>query len=290
MLYDLINIVSVASIVVLNIFKSSITVPFILGYSICDTLYILKNKTIHRPNRRVQLILHHLASIYFVLTTRSEYFKQYSYFGPRIINIDISTLLIMASKLTKIQVLHPISMIVWFYYRIVYFPRLLLEISHVVPVPVPLQVIMYLGLVWTLEGLKVPKNFLRPCNVSIVSSIIPVVYLSYSQEEYLVCIHSMLLITSSILHHSHWNIGDIFHRFDKFIVYTYVIHLILKYYDRLFFWKCFLGVIISHSESLKITRNHTSESRDWNNILELFPHMCVHFFTGFGIYYSIKST
>ena len=273
--YDLINIVSVASIVVLNIFKSSITVPCILVYSVLDTMYILKNKTIHKPNRRVQLILHHLATISAVIA--STHFKQYSYFGPRIINIDISTLLIMTSKLTRIQALYHISMIVWFYSRIVYFPLLVYEISQVVSYSVPLHVIMYLGFVWTLESLKVPKNFLRPCVFSLVASYVPIIF---KTNNIFLLVHTILLILVGTLHHSFYGKWILFH---KVSVYTYLIHVTTICYSSLFYWKYLLGVIAVYSECKKIT----DESRDWNNILDLFPHMCVHYLAAVGIYYSM---
>ena len=160
-MYDLINVFSVASIVLLNEFNSKYILHFITGYTIIDAIYILKNKL----NRRgVQLVTHHLATICVTSLTCCQEIKPFLQFVPRIVRIDISTLLIMISKMTKIRVLHPISMIVWFYSRVIYFPLLVMEmiktaydittVSHNIMV-ISLITITYLGFVWTLESLRV---------------------------------------------------------------------------------------------------------------------------------------
>ena len=136
----------------------------------------------------------------------------------------------------------------------------------------------------------ISKKFLRPCDLSIILAFIPVIYISYIKKEYLLCILSLLLIITSILHHSFYKIGNIYHKLDKLVIWLLTVHLFIIAGNTRMFWIFLLTLSLLFLYVIHLSKNHTDESRDWNNILDLFPHMCVHYLAAVGIYYGIKNT
>jgi len=289
-MYNLLNICSIAGIYLLKK-KINVVVPFAFAYSVIDSLILLKKRNKDNKRKSNQLIIHHIATSSVLLIVNK--FPVYKLNVPKILEIELSTLLILLSK--KIKILKPVSYITWVYYRLFYLPLcihgikskltdddLLYKISSY-----SMHTIEALGFVWTLESFKVPKKYLRPCCVSTLYSNIPVIQNCIKEKNYLLLSHTTLLILTSVLHHSNHKVGSLTHKIDKINAHSYTIHVGLHAHDKVIYAKYLSHVVLCYSATIKLNETHQDTNRDYDNIIQLLPHVLMHFIAGEGINVSV---
>jgi hypothetical protein len=249
------KIVNLAAITAIAIFKPS---PLLIAaYSLVDCFFIQRNN-----DRGVQLLVHHAATVGLCALRDDRKVIE------DILEIEKSTALIMVAKIVK--PLKPVALAYWIYQRCWYFPRLVERIKgrnsvgHIL-----LATIRNLGVLWTLEGFKMPLRYLRPCVFSTVSFIAPLLVKTWRTGNVPLFLHTAALVGSSIAHHSHHRLGSIQHIIDHNMVVSYMIHLFCIQNDL----KCYLKWLVLCIADIKIMR---ARDREWTNIVELAPHMALH--------------
>ena len=274
--YDLINISSIGLILITK------NIPFLLAYSLCDTFYILCT-TIHRPRRKNQLVIHNSAVILMAL--QSHLYSETDYVS-KTMSIEISTLLILLSKQINLSW---VPMVVWFYYRVLYFPLLAIKIkeshlcNHIVYIST--NIIESMGLVWTLETLRVPRRFYRPCCVSMLYTVLPFFAKCIINGMIPEAIHSLCLLASSLAHHTNHVIKSPQYWVDKFFILSCSIHVALISKNNYF---ALVAAPLSYGifQFTKYMRQDDSH-RDWDNLPNVLVHMVVHAIMGHGMFYSV---
>jgi len=279
-LYTVCNIFSIGGITLLK--HNKIVLPIVIGYSLVDAL-LIKIKKIHTKRKENQLILHHCATV--GLCVLSLKIPHLQYFIPKILEIEKSTLLVLLSKHTKLLKIP--SMATWFFYRTLYFPSVAKELkdelssgvlSHELAIGC-VNIIEALGFVWTLEGLKVPKKFYRPCCMSMIYSGLP---LLTHKESNVVKRHVKYLIINSVLHHSHHNNYDLT-ILDKLGVKAMIIHSFMYPNNNpLQFFLHILGALFLSEQMKKSIQGDTF--RDYDSITNVLPHMAFHILVGRALY------
>jgi hypothetical protein len=289
-MYNLLNICSIAGIYLLKK-KINVVVPFAFAYSVIDSLILLKKRNKDNKRKTNQLIIHHVATSSVLLIVNN--FPVYKLNVPKILEIELSTLLILLSK--KIKILKPVSYITWVYYRLFYLPICI----HVITSKLTDDDLFYkissysmhtieaLGFVWTLESFKVPKKYLRPCCVSTLYSNIPVIEKCIKEKNYLLLSHTALLIVTSVLHHSNHKIGSLTHKIDKINAHSFAIHVGIQAYNKVLYCKYLSSVLLCYSVTIKLNETHQDTNRDYDNILQLSPHIIMHFITCEGVNVSV---
>ena len=282
----MINTLIVGFFTVLNVFRIDVTF-FMKVYTVCDTVSVYM-----RPDtkRRTQLIIHHVSTCLLLLCANTDGFKRVAHFIPDIIDVEISTLFLLLSRHFKF--LKSISKLVWIYYRLVYFPLLVNTIENDYGTIdtlysfvglVCLRIIEYLGYVWTLEALKVPKRYYRPCVVSITSCMIILLKKSFARNEYLIFCNVVWVLISSVLHHSHYAPSGAIQKFDVCAVIFTVLHGTYLAGTNSVWWLCMLVSCVLFSCARRV--NQKDELRDWDNLYGLVPHMLMHASMSSGVYY-----
>jgi hypothetical protein len=166
--------VNLAAVTAIALFKPP--VKFVALYTIVDCFFVNRKK-----NRGVQLLTHHVA-VLGLCTANTPNREQ---IVDKLLDIELSTALVMFSKINRF--VKPIAMVGWIYQRCLYLPRLIMKIEkteHHVVGEFSIKLIRNLGFLWTLEGLKVPQKFLRPCIFSATSYLTPVVIQSWKHKKY----------------------------------------------------------------------------------------------------------
>jgi hypothetical protein len=153
-------VINLAAITIIALCKPP--VPVIALYTIVDSFFVNR-----KTNRGVQILMHHAA----VLQLCSIDVPNKKNLLQDLVEIEKSTALIMASK--HVKPLKPLALAVWTYQRCWYLPRLVerwKKAAHYnVGEEFSIKLIRNLGFLWTLEGFRVPKKFLKPCIFSIAS-------------------------------------------------------------------------------------------------------------------------
>jgi hypothetical protein len=201
-------------------------------------------------------------------------------------NVEISTFLILLSKHVNLSW---IPMVVWFYFRVIYVPLLARKVradpvcDYIVYIST--NIIESLGLIWTLESIRVPRRLYRPCCISMLYASIPFIINSFKQGLYCVGIHGSLLLASSLAHHTNHVIKSPQYWVDKFFVLSCSIHVALvskNNYFRLVAAPVSYG-IFQFTKSMRQEDSH----RDWDNLPNVLVHMAVHAIMGHGMFYSV---
>jgi hypothetical protein len=268
-----------------------------------DCLLIIYFSNFNKQRRINQLLVHHLAT--FVLKLSSDKFYKLNNIS-RIhklsnenISLENSTFLILITrklnewkfpKLVTVPFKY-ISIIVWIYYRIIYYPCVVHDVRktwdliciHELICLSCLEIIKYLGFVWTLETLRVNKRYYRPLVVSTIGCLFPLLYKAYISKKYLTLLNLIYILVFSCLHHSHWSRNDIIQRFDQFGVFITVVHGTVKT-NNIYLWGlCVLLTVFFFS--IARTMNQHDTLRDWENLPGLIPHIFLHITISTGVYY-----
>lgn len=289
-MYNILNACCMSLLVFLNTFHACTLETLLMllkCYLIGDMVCISYTQ---KPVRKGQLIIHHIITLVLIYVISHPLMSEFRYLTSDIVSLENSSLVLMISKITRLSIMRHLSAIVWFYYRIIYFPFLLQGIYHLADFEQvyhiitwqALQLIKYLGFIWTLEALRVPSKYLRPLIVSLTASMYPVVVDAYHKKQYLLAGHSTLLIASGIYHHSHFDIEGIGHVINVFTVYSYIIHTALIAHSAIY-WQMLVCVIAAFS-LVRLQNDKHDSLRDWDNIISLIPHATMHIVTGIGVY------
>lgn len=293
-LYNDLNLPCIGTIVLLNYYKTNI-ILFMKVYAIGDIFFLFYFKDIIKMRKVYQLTLHHLATLTLLIV--QHYLNQDNDINSlihNIINIETSTFLIILTRQIKLPIIfNYFSLCVWIYYRIIYFPCLvyITKWKWIYPqfyLPeliclVCLEIIKNLGFVWTLEALRLPRIYYRPLVVSISTCLIPLINFS----NRLITLNILLLLCTSILHHSHWKYRDFIQGCDQLAVLITTIHGFSLFYDNYLFLISFFIAIFSFSIARKLNQHPTL--RDWDNLPGLIPHVFTHIALSTGFYYSYFS-
>jgi hypothetical protein len=274
--YDLINISSIGIILLTK------NIPFLFLYTICDLIYILMT-SVHRPRRKNQLVFHHIAALLMVL--KAPAYSETDYIS-KTMNIEISTFLILLSKHVNLSW---IPMVIWFYFRVIYFPLLAVKIRtyHACDyiLYISTNIVESLGLMWTLESIRVPRRLYRPCCVSMVYAVVPFFTKCIENKMYPEAVHSLCLLASSLVHHTNHIVKSPQYWVDKFFILSCSIHVALiskNNYFRLVAAPISYG-IFQFTKSMRQEDSH----RDWDNLPNVLVHMAVHAIMGHGMFYSV---
>jgi hypothetical protein len=281
-LYQIFNTASIVSIVVL---KNFINVKnLVTAYTIIDTISLLVIKKLHSPRKRNQLLLHHVAGL-----TTGFFLKDVS---PKLLekslDLEYSTAAVVINRCFRNKVVNVISSGVWLYYRIYFTPKMVNTIKNETKSKaaiVGLNIIESLGFVWTFEILKVPRQFLRPCVVSIIYSSNGVFKRTLESKMYLLSLHIIILNISSVLHHSNHVVPSKFCKFDNIICRTFTFHIFLISPDKILFAKQL--AVVKGLHLLTHLANQDDSSRDYENIINVLPNILMHSFTFYSIQYSL---
>jgi hypothetical protein len=301
--YNNTNLVLIAVITLLNYnnFNLQLLKLLLKIYVIIDCLLIVYFKQYNNQRKINQLILHHITT--FILLVTVDYLPTVD---QTIINkitrdnisLENSTLLILLSKtlhenkFPKIVVipLKYFSTIVWIYYRIIFYPYLVQSLKKTYGIFINeliiltcFEIIKFLGIVWTLEALKVPTRYYRPLVVSTFACFTPILIKCKFQSTSCI-IASYIFITSS-LHHCYWDNKGLIKNIDQIGILAIVIYGTIKQYrNYLWYFILFLSCLL-FSVARKINQNKCY--RDWDNLLGLTPHLLVHVLMSYGVYYLI---
>jgi hypothetical protein len=264
-MYDILNLAAVAAIA---IFKPP--APIVAAYTIIDCFFVNRKR-----DRGAQLLTHHVAVLGMCANDDGKW-------THKLQEVEKSTALIMASKLYK--PLKPLALSVWVYQRCWYFPRLVSKIETGAVGKLCLEVTRNLGIMWSLEALKVPRKFLRPCIFSSFLGTLPVIQKSWEVGNVPLCIHSIAVLLSSIKHHSDHELGSVQHKLDRFIFLTSILHLRFiqetnadadNYTNEM----SIMAVLYMIMKRLNV------QDREWTNLPQLLPHMSMHIVSS---YYANK--
>jgi len=277
--YDLINISSIGIILLTK------NIPFVFLYTLCDLIYILMT-SVHRPRRKNQLVIHHITALLIFL--KYPAYAETDYVS-KIMNIEISTFLILLSKHVNLSW---IPLVVWVYFRVIYVPLLAMKL-RADPicdylVYMSSNIIESLGIIWTLESIRVPRRLYRPCCVSTVYAIAPFFAKCIENKMYLAAIHSLCLLASSLAHHTNHVVKSPQYWVDKFFILSFSIHVALISKNTYF---TLIAAPISYGifQFTKSMRQEDSH-RDWDNLPNVLVHMVVHAIMGHAMYYSVFTT
>jgi hypothetical protein len=194
--------------------------------------------------------------------------------------MEKSTALIMASKMYK--PLKPLALTVWMYQRCWYFPRLVHEIRMVELNELGVRLLILirnLGFLWSIEALRVPKNFLRPCVFSAVACTVPVILKSWEYGKVSMFIHAFAMLISSVAHHSNHKLGSFQHRIDRFVLGSFVIHAGIIQNDT---W-IYLKYVSLTGICCYIMRRMKVHDREWTNLVRLLPQIGMHYMASEGV-------
>ena len=273
-MYHQCNFVVLASLTCLANIEQVVSPWCIVVYVIADTCAMIAYPTIQKNSaRRNQMITHHVCVAVLSLTAALGGLAPYNHMVTWFVNLEISSLFLMARRLWKMKIPY-VTEIVWVLSRLLYLPRILYivdttEFPNMSPVveytnKFVAWYIFFLGVTWTMEMVQVQVN---PLVITAVASFMPI-------RQF---IHVPLTITS-VLHHTWWSIGNVYHILDACMVRIYVAWAIYTYWDSLFFWVCTLIAIRLG------TRTRHIVDRSWDNVYNLAPHALCHYIAGLGVY------
>jgi len=252
-MYEILNL---AAITAIAIFKPP--APIVAAYTVIDCFFVNR-----KTNRGAQLLTHHVVSLVGATAVDKKW-------RPKILEIEKSTALIMASNLYK--PLRPLALSVWVYQRCWYFPRLVEKIETTEVGKKSLTIIRNLGIMWSLEAIRLPKQFLRPCIFSSFMGTLPIIKRTWDARAYPLLIHSVAVLLSAIKHHSDHEIGSFQHNLDRLIFLTYILH-----------FRCIQTDDDEYTNGISlmailyvIMKIMNVRDREWSSILQLLPHMSMH--------------
>lgn len=252
-MYDILNL---AAITAIAIFKPP--APIVAAYTIIDCFFVNR-----KTNRGAQLLTHHVVSLVGATAVDKKW-------RSKILEIEKSTALIMASRFYR--PLRPLALSVWVYQRCWYFPRLVGKIETTEVGKKSLTIIRNLGIMWSLEAVMLPKQFLRPCIFSSVIGTLPIIKQTWEARAYPLFIHSVAVLLSAIKHHSDHEIGSFQHKVDRLIFLTYVLHFRCIQTDE----DEYTSGISLMAVLYFMMRRMNVHDREWTNVLQLLPHMSMH--------------
>lgn len=273
--YHQINFLFLLFLTILSNIEQIISPWLAILYVILDTFSMIRFPNLQKTlKRRNQMIAHHICTGVLCSMVACGATHPHEYVFTWLINLEISSLCIMSRRFYRIKY---IPEIVWIFTRLVYMPYILIQINRIVFYNIShaseytskflLWLIYLLGIVWSSEMTGITIN---PLCITSLASFAPIFR----------PIHIPLAITS-VLHHSKWKIGDVYHTLDKMMVYIYICWAICTCYHSLVFWICFPICL----RFLYLTRNVTD--RSWDNLYNLSPHALGHYVAGLGIYFGM---
>jgi hypothetical protein len=252
-MYDILNL---AAITAIAIFKPP--APIVAAYTAIDCFFVNR-----KTNRGAQILTHHVTCLIGYKAIPKKW-------HPAILEIEKSTAFIMASKLYK--PLKPLALSVWVYQRCWYFPRLVGKIETTEVGKKSLTVIRNLGIMWSIEAIRIPRQFLRPCIFSSFMGTLPIIKLTWDARAYPLLIHSVAVLLSAIKHHSDHELGSVQHKLDRLIFLTYIFHFRCIQTDE----DEYTSGISLTAILCVLTRMMNVHDREWTNVVQLLPHMSMH--------------
>lgn len=247
----------------------------IAAYVAGDTCAMLAVPGLQRTTaRRNQMIAHHLCTGVLCVTTALGGVRPHDHLFRHLVNLEISSLCLMARRLWSVANVPNVAEIVWVSTRLAYLPWILRiietsEFPHMSPVAeytnkAMVWMIFFLGVTWTAEMVSVRVN---PLVITAAASFMPI------RRP----VHLPLLVTSA-LHHTWWELGNAYHLLDLCMVKVYVVWAVCVCWRSVAFWACLVLVA-----QLRALTTHVTD-RSWTNAHELLPHALLHYVAGLGVH------
>jgi hypothetical protein len=273
--YHQINLLFLLFLTILSNIEHIISPWLAILYVVLDTFSMILFPNLQKTlKRQSQMIAHHISTGVLCSIVACGATYPHDYVFTWLMNLEISSLFIMSRRFYRIKY---IPEVVWIFTRFIYLPRILIQ-THMIDFynmsyaseytsKFLLWFIYLLGIVWSSEMIGITIN---PLCITALASFAPI----------LSPIHIPMAITS-VLHHSNWKMGNMYHSLDRAMVFIYICWAIYNCYHSLVFWVCFAIF------ALLGTRTGNVTDRSWENMYNLVPHALGHYVAGLGIYFGL---